>query len=142
MALLGAGLFATAVFAGSEVRIGPEQLPDEAQTFLQAHFADAGIASVSAEDEDDGTKNYEVTFADGRTIEFDREGYWTDIECRGGEVPEAILPKQIARFVARRHPGQYVTAIERIARGGYEVWLDNGRGITFDRKYRVIDAPR
>lgn len=83
IALLGAGLFATAAFAGGdEVPVRMHELPDAAKTLVKKYFHD--IEVVSATMEKGVAPSYEVKLADGTKIDFDARGEWTDVERPGG----------------------------------------------------------
>ena len=70
IALLGAGLFATAAFAGGdEVPVRMHELPDAAKTLVKKYFHD--IEVVSATMEKGVAPSYEVKLADGTKIDFD-----------------------------------------------------------------------
>ena len=69
IALLGAGLFATAAFAGGdEVPVRMHELPDAAKTLVKKYFHD--IEVVSATMEKGVAPSYEVKLADGTTTDW------------------------------------------------------------------------
>ena len=111
-----------------------DQLPQAAQTFLKANFATKVPLLVTA-DWDDFTIRYES----GEKIEFDRSGNWKDIECYNGKVPAAAVPEQISTYVTSTFPGKSIIKIER-HRSVYEVKLNNGMEIEFNRHFQVIDT--
>ena len=53
-------------------------------------------------------------------------------------MPAAAVPPQIADVVARLFPGRKIVSIDR-GRRDYEVGLDNGLELTFDRKFRLTE---
>lgn len=53
-------------------------------------------------------------------------------------MPDVIVPPRIREYVTASHPGQKMVKIER-SRREYEVKLDNGLDLTFDRNYNLID---
>lgn len=139
LVLLGAGLFATGVFAEGTIPMQVKQLPNAAQSFIRSNFKDIQVASASMES--GMAKSYEVKLVDGTEIDFDAKGQWTEVKCPNGVVPETIVPKQIQDFVAKNHPDQQMMGIERNGRNGrdgYEVWLKNGSELDFDRDFRLI----
>ena len=104
IALLGAGLFATAAFAGGdEVPVRMHELPDAAKTLVKKYFHD--IEVVSATMEKGVAPSYEVKLADGTEIDFDARGEWTDVERPGGVVPDGLIPQPILKFVAANYGG-------------------------------------
>ena len=73
-----------------------------------------------------------------KTIEFDRKGEWTDIDCKYSAVPTGIIPAPIAKYVADNYPDNKIVQIERDTRST-EVKLDNRMEIKFDKQHRVIE---
>ena len=110
-----------------------DQLPQAAQTFLKANFATKVPLLVTA-DWDDFTIRYES----GEKIEFDRSGNWKDIECYNSKVPTEAIPEQISAYLTQNYPGKSVIKLER-HRSVYEVKLNNGMEIEFNRNFQVID---
>lgn len=133
---LAAVFSAGAVYADDDRPIQVEQLPAAAQQFIKQHFADATI-SFAAEDRDWPGYTYKVVFANGMKAEFEKNGDWKEVECKPMSVPAAIVPQQIASYVKQYHDGQTVVKIER-GRKGYEVELQNGIELKFDKQFRVV----
>ena len=111
-----------------------DQLPHAAQTFLKTHFATKVPLLVTA-DWDDFTIRYES----GEKIEFNRSGEWKDIECYNSKVPADAVPEQIYTYLNQNYPGKSVIKIER-HRSVYEVKLNNGMEIEFNRNFQVLDV--
>ena len=111
-----------------------EQLPQAAQAFHKAHFAAKAPLLVTA-DWDDFTIRYES----GDKVEFDRSGNWKDIECYNSKVPTEAIPEQISAYLSQNYPGKSVIKLER-HRSVYEVKLNNGMEIEFNRNFQVIDV--
>ena len=138
IALLGAGLFATAAFAGGdEVPVRMHELPDAAKTLVKKYFHD--IEVVSATMEKGVAPSYEVKLADGTKIDFDARGEWTDVERPGGVVPDGLIPQPILKFVAANYPGRHVRGVERDGRN-HEITLDNGLELKFNRRFRLVET--
>ena len=110
-----------------------DQLPETAQAFHKAHFATKVPLLVTA-DWDDFTIRYES----GEKVEFDRTGNWKDIECYNGKVPAEAIPEQISAYLNQNYPGKSVIKLER-HRSVYEVKLNNGLEIEFNRNFQVTD---
>lgn len=117
--------------------ISKELLPANAQGFIDAHFPGSKI-SYAKEERDFFERSYEVVFADGSKVEFSRNGEWQDVDCRYSEVPAAILPAQIAKYVSDHYPDAKVLRIERDA-NDYEVKLSNRLELKFNKKFQIID---
>ncbi|MBP3785523.1 MAG: PepSY-like domain-containing protein [Bacteroidaceae bacterium] len=114
------------------------QLPKEAQTIVQKHFAGKQILLVKQEMEW-VRRHYDVVFSDGTKIEFDSKGQWVEIDCMHTAVPAALVPQPIMAFVKKTYPDAVVTKIERDRRG-YDVDLSNGLDLEFNSKYQLIDV--
>ncbi len=134
-AILLTGLTA---LADSHRTIDYKQLPAAARTLIADHFGDARVGYVETENSL-FDREYKVLFTDGSTIEFDKNGNWTEIDCKRGRVPQRLVPQAIRDVIDTRFDGQGVVAIERDRRG-YEVELENGVDLEFDRRFRLIKA--
>lgn len=117
--------------------IKAEQLPAAALEFIKTHFAKSTISFAKIDDELI-YKEYEVLLSDGTKIEFNGEGEWKDIDCKYGEVPAAIIPKQISDYVAKNYPDARFVQIDRDRRG-YDVSLSNRLELKFDKEFNLVD---
>lgn len=108
------------------------QLPETAQTFLKQHFGNKVPLIVTADWDD-----YKIVYETGESIEFDRGGNWKDIECYASKVPNAAVPAQITAYINQNYPGKSVVKLER-HRSVYEVKLNNGMEVEFNRSFQVI----
>lgn len=128
----------TACQADNDKPIAFSELPAAAQTLVQTYFQGKTIALVTVEGGGVSKKSYDVVFASGEKLEFDRKGNWTEIDCKGSVVPAALVPEAVREYVERTYPGQDIVAIEKDD-GETEVKLTNRREITFNKKYQVVD---
>lgn len=110
-----------------------DQLPQSAQTLVKTHFADKVPLIITADYDD-----YEILFESGEKIEFSRKGEWKDIECKTSAVPVALIPEQIKASIAKSFPAATIVCISRDRRG-YEVELNNGLDVEFNKKFQVIE---
>ncbi len=112
------------------------ELPQKAQQFIATHFAgeEVSYATVDTEFFD---KDYKVLFVSGAKVTFSKSGDWREVDCKHGEVPAAIVPARIAEQAKTRFPQQRIVQIDQDLRD-YEVELDNGIELTFDRSFRLI----
>ena len=83
-------------------------------------------------------KSYDVVFASGEKLEFDKSGDWTEVKCKTGEVPAAIIPEAILKYVKANYPDAKVLEIEHDSEG-YEIKLSNRLEIKFNDKFQVVD---
>lgn len=109
------------------------QLPATAQALLKEHFGDK-VPLIVTMDWDD----YTIMYDSGEKVEFDKQGNWKEIDCRSSLVPSALIPEQIKANVRTSFPGTTILKIDRNRRG-YEVKLNNGLEIEFNRQFQVID---
>ena len=114
-----------------------EQLPQKAQTFLSTNFPNAKI-SLSRKEIDITELSYDVIFADGSKVEFDRKGNWTEVDCLSHPLPAGILPEAIEQVIKTQYPAAKATKIERDYRE-YNVKLSNRVELTFNKKLQLID---
>ena len=115
-----------------------DKLPTAAQHFVTENFDRATVTLVKQERGFWGSE-YEVVLNNGTKLEFNNDGGWTDIKSRSVAVPTAIIPPQIATFVAQQYSNAKVVAIERDRRG-YEVKLDVGVELSFDTQFNCVDV--
>lgn len=108
------------------------ELPQEAQTFVETHFADKQISAIY-KDQEIADQDYEVIFTDGANIDFTKNGVWDEVEDRDADgVPLAIIPEAIVTYVNTNHAGQYVVQIGKDG-SNYEVELNNTTEMVFDK---------
>lgn len=129
------------VWAGNDKPIKVSEMPKAAQRFIQNHFAGQSIAVAKVET-DFMNKSYDVIFTNGDKVEFDKRGKWTNVDCEYSQVPQAVIPVVIQQYLAKEYPTAKVLKIELTDRRGYEVELNNGFEVKFDKKMRVIDVDR
>lgn len=127
----------TMVMADNDKPIQVNQLPAKAQTFINTYFKSQKVALAKQETEL-FYKSYDVMFANGEKVEFDKAGEWTEVQCHQSEVPAQIVPDAIKNYVKTNYPDAKIIRIERDQKE-YEVKLSNRWEITFDSKMRVTD---
>lgn len=120
-----------------EKTIAFEQLPEVSKKFIQKHFNKKDVVH-SQLDRELFSKSYEVSFADGSKIEFDRKGEWDNVNCLKKKIPDGIVPEQITDYVKKNHPNAKIVKIDR-ERKDFEIELENGTEIKFDKNFEVID---
>ena len=113
------------------------QLPAKAQTFLSTHFPNSKTSLVRKE-LDLLELSYDVIFADGSKVEFDRQGNWTEVDCLTRALPSGIVPAAISSVIESQYPQGQPTKIERDHRE-IDVKLSNRVELTFNKKHQLID---
>lgn len=123
-------LLGTVAFAGNDKPITVDQLPQTVQQFIKKYFADTEVSYAKVESEI-FDKSYEVIFVNGCKVEFNKQGEWTDVDCKYAEVPAGIVPQKIQEFVAKNHPNTKVIEIDKDKRD-YELKLSSRVELKFD----------
>lgn len=122
-----------AMMADNDRVISFDQLPAQAQTLLKTHFAEK-VPLIVTVDWDD----YTVMYKSGEKLEFDKKGNWKKINCKSSAVPTVLIPEQIKASVKQAFPGASVIKIDRDRRG-YDVKLNNGMELEFNKKFQMVD---
>jgi len=129
------------VSADNDKPIQVSEMPKAAQQFIKNHFANQSVAMAKVEQEF-MSKSYDVIFTNGDKVEFDKKGKWTNVDCKHTQVPQAIIPAAIQRYVNKNYPDAKVLQIELTDRKGYDVDLSNGFELEFDKRFNVIEIDR
>ena len=117
--------------------INVNQLPAKAQTFVETYFKSQKVILVTQDDEL-LNKNYDISFSNGDKVEFDKNGNWTEVNCKAG-VPEAIVPETIRNYVKTNFPEERIVQIEK-ERKGTQIKLSNRMELTFNAKGKLIEV--
>lgn len=135
--VLTVSLYQTAL-ADYQHLIQESELPTNAQLFIKEHFAQEKVKHAFCETEV-LSKSYTVYLTDGTSIEFDRQGKWTEVKAPRGQVirPE-IIPEAIDVYVKSHFPDASINEIEKDSRK-YEIQLSNGFEIKFNKNMKVVD---
>ena len=124
-------------YALNDKIISKNQLPAQAQSFLNENFAGSGISYAKLET-DFFERSYEVMLSDGTKLEFTGKGNWKEVDCRYSEVPEAIIPAPVKKYISDNYKGSKVLKIERDSRG-YDVKLSNRLELKFNKDFEIVD---
>ncbi len=129
--------FSAGSLAGNNNSAQLSQLPTTAQKFVKKHFSSKTVTRVTRGQGKSvmpgGNHDYEVIFSNGWKLKFDRNGDWTEVDCRNSSVPSGIVPKEISNYVKKNHKGADVTKIT-LDRNRYGVELSNRLRVDFDKK--------
>lgn len=137
VAILMAFIAVFAVNARDIISRNMSDLPTTAQNTLKQNFK-SGISVIHIEKDLLGVTEYQVILKDGTDISFDREGVWQEVEmAMGKRVPDSIVPKAILDFIKANNKGRKIIGIEK-NRKAYEVTLDNGVELKFDRAGKFL----
>ena len=113
-----------------------DQVPEPAKVIVAAHFDTSQIAYVIL---DKGLLDveYDVKFNDGRSLEFNKAGELTKVDCKQTEVPSALIPELVRQYVKANFPNAFITEWSKDDRG-YKAELNNGLDLKFNRKLEFI----
>ena len=121
------------VKADNDLVITFDQLPTQAQTLLKKHFGDKTPLIVTVDWDD-----YTVVYQSGEKIEFDKKGEWKELNCKTSAVPTALIPEPIKASVKQTFPGAIIIKLDRDRRG-YDVKLNNGMELEFNKKFQIVE---
>ena len=130
--------FATVCRADSYKTVPVEKLPAKAQTFISTYFKNVKVA-LSRQEIDVFEQSFDVIFTDGRKLEFNHKGEWTEVDCGKQAVPAGIVPQKIASYVKSNYPDVTINKVERDHKE-VEVKLNNRIELTFNKKMQLIDV--
>ena len=120
--------------AGDGYVVGVQQLPAPAQEVMTKCFADKTILTILKE-----RNEYEVIFNNGEKIEFNKKGEWTEVSCHTTQVPDILIPDPIKARIKADFANSKIVKIDRSSNGKkYEVKLNNGLEVEFDKKFNII----
>ena len=142
MTLMGVIMATVGVMAASftddDRAIKYDELPAAARSFIKQYFPNEQ-PTYTFEDRDVAHTEYKVVMASGTKLEFNDKGEWRDVECRGCAVPAALVPAEIADYVAKHYAS---CAIAEISKGRHEwdVKLNNGVELEFSSDFRLVEV--
>lgn len=131
-------VMAVPAMADDDRPIAVEKMPMAAQEFMKRYFPGKSVAVAKQEGSFIG-KNYDVIFTDGDKLEFDRNGGWTNVDCKYGVVPQGVVPQKIAVYVEKNFPGVGIRKIEKEDRR-YEVELSNDVDLKFNYSFELVNV--
>lgn len=130
--VIAAILCTMSVYARDIISRNVNDLPVAAQNIVKNSFK-SKVSLIKIDKGVMGISEYEVILADGSEITFDKSGNWKDVEMPAGKsVPDYFIPKAIKDYVSKNNKGQKIVGIEK-ERSSYEVQLNNGIEMKFDR---------
>lgn len=114
-----------------ETIISRNELPNAAQKFVSTYFGKSTIDYVKKDKETFST-DYKVKFADGKEVEFDGDGNWTEIDGNRTVIPTTFIQKSILTYVKDKFPNTQIVKIEKGRFGRQDVKLSNGLELEFN----------
>ena len=115
-----------------------KDISPEILKFVETHFPKTSISDCQ---KTEGL--YKVSLDDKTSIEFSQKFEWTKVKCENSTiyrtVPESIVPKEIAAYVAENLPHKSIVEVEK-TNFGWEIELDDSQEIRLDSKFNVIQG--
>ena len=113
-----------------------DQVPEPAKAIVTAHFDASQIAYVIL---DQGLldADYEVKFNDGRSLEFNKAGELTKVDCKQTEVPSALIPELVRQYVKANFPNAFITEWSKDDRR-WKAELNSGLDLEFNSNYEFV----
>lgn len=112
-------------------------LPETSQALLRQHFSSHTLDWIKVDKGFLQKETYEVKFADGTEVDFDKKGNWKEISSKKGDIPAALIPIFISDYVEKNHPDRKIDSIER-EKNGFEIELNNGLHLHFNKQGQMI----
>jgi len=118
--------------------IDHKDISPEILKFVETHFPKTSISDCQ---KTEGL--YKVSLDDKTSIEFSQKFEWTKVKCENSTIyrtiPESIVPKEIATYVAENLPYKSIVEVEKTS-FGWEIELDDSQEIRLDSKFNVIQG--
>ncbi len=117
------------------------KLPSTAQKMIKKNFSTKDVKNVKTTPGIPGMggKTYEVIFSNGSKIKFDKDGNWTEIDCKSSSgVPSDLVPKEISNYVKKNYKKYKIKKIS-VDKGKYQINLSNGLKVNFDKNFAVVN---
>ena len=113
-----------------------DQVPEPAKAIVAAHFDEAQIAYVLL-DKGLFDDEYDIRFNDGRSLEFNKAGELTKVDCQQTEVPSALIPELVRQYVKANFPNAFITEWGKDDRR-WKAELNSGLDLEFNSKYEFV----
>lgn len=116
--------------------IAYDQVPEPAKAIVAAHFDASQIAYVTL---DRGLLDcdYDIKFNDGRSLEFNKAGELTKVDCKQTEVPSALIPELVRQYVKANFPNAFITEWSKDDRR-WKAELNSGLDLEFNSNYEFV----
>ena len=129
-------LFALSTQTFADRPVEKSQLPVKAQEFLKKHFSNVEV-SYAKQDNDWFERDYTVVLTNGDKLEFSSKGEWKEVDCEHNQVPEAIVPATIPKYLNENQKGHRVVEIKK-ERRHYDVKLSNKLEMEFSLDGKLL----
>lgn len=134
--------------ANAQVKVVQKnKMPKPIVNFVNTNYNDREVLAYQIDFTNYNFKHvedYEVLYENGTKLEFLKNGSLKSIDCgRLDYVKWHILPEEIKYFIRRRFPRYFVVEYSIEYKWNkaneFELKLNNGLELTFNKKYKVIE---
>jgi len=115
-----------------EQLISPQELHQEAKTFIEEHFSDFTIHKVRTKLHSTD-EYYKVYFVERMEIEFNVNGVWTEVDGNNSAIPTSFINSAILDYLTTNYPSVPIESIDR-KWYGFKVKLLNRTKLRFDQQ--------
>ena len=135
--IMGAiALLWTACGSGNQM-ISGQDLPAQAQQFIQTYFPGANVQLAQKDSEIEGTE-YKVKLDNGFALEFDKGGMWKKVNGTPQSIPVNLVPSAISEYVNLNFPEQTILILEQ-EKNGYKIIMLNDVELKFDKQGNLTE---
>ena len=131
ISVLFIAVFSSAVLMANDMPIQANQLPKQAQDFINANFANDPV--VYAEQD---RNSFKAELQSGVEIDFDKSGNWTDVTSERTPLPTNFMPTAIVKSVQAKYPQVPILEISK-EYSGYKLKLGNNREVYLDNNGKI-----
>lgn len=111
------------------------QLPADAQATVLQYFTQQDVSYVVLDKEILGDQ-YEVRFADGKSMEFDKDGSLRKVDYKYEQVPDALVPEVVRAQIAASFPQAFIVEWGKDYRD-WKAELNNKIEVKFNKKLEM-----
>lgn len=137
-----------AISISAQVRtISKDEFPAPAIEFVNTWYSNYTNPVYFVEYDFKRVDDYEVRFDNGTKLEFDKQGNVKTIDCgRNDTINKKLLPIKIQRYLSIKYPNNSVIEYTVDDYGHrwveYEVDLNNGLSLTFNKNFKVTEIDK
>ncbi|SMC76113.1 PepSY-like domain-containing protein [Moheibacter sediminis] len=116
----------------NETNISLAELPEASRNLIESNFTGATANRVVRKNaaDNDGTL-YEVWLSNNFEIDFDTNGFWTDIDGNMQQVPNALIPEAILSYAQANYSSFFIEGIDKETYG-FQVEISNDVDLKFN----------
>lgn len=97
--------------------IDRSELPEQAQSMLKEFFPKSSVSMIKVDRHLLKKTDYDVKLTNGTKIEFNNSGKWTAVDCGKREVPAALVPNAVSRYMKRHYADSKIVSIKKSGSG-------------------------